>query len=183
MKISAASIPYQVHSSNTQPLAQSDKLPVEKASEEKSEEENEEEPKYVLSKFLDTKAEEYSEDNATFGSQYKNLEKVYKHFAGRVIALQEQINKLKQSPVQRSITINTSVSEPNKSDASLTLDAEHLGVKQYKNTQHKNTQQQEQIDMLELQLGELKSEQAAIKQQMVELVINELKRRGDDYTI
>jgi len=37
--------------------------------------------------------------------------------------------------------------------------------------------------MLELQLGELKSEQAAIKQQMVELVISEMKRRGDDYTI
>jgi len=178
MKILAASIPYQVHSSNTQPLAQSDKLTVEKASEEKSEEENEEEPKYVLSKFLDTKAEEYSEDNATFGNQYKNLEKVYKHFTGRVIALQEQINKLKQSPVQRSITINTSVSELNKSDASLTFDAEHLGSKKYK-----STQQQEQIDMLELQLGELKSEQAAIKQQMVELVISELKRRGDDYTI
>ncbi|GAB0110694.1 hypothetical protein NQU47_09710 [Pseudoalteromonas distincta] len=178
MKILAASIPYQVHSSNTQPLAQSDKLTVEKASEEKSEEENEEEPKYVLSKFLDTKAEEYSEDNATFGNQYKNLEKVYKHFTGRVIALQEQINKLKQSPVQRSLTINTSASELNKSDASLTLDAEHLGAKKYK-----NTQQQEQIDMLELQLGELKSEQAAIKQQMVELVISELKRRGDDYTI
>ena len=178
MKISAAPIPYQVHSSNAQTLAQSDKLPVEKASEEKSEEENEEEPKYVLSKFLDTKAQEYSEDNATFGNQYKNLEKVYKHFAGRVITLQEQINKLKQSPVQRSLTINTSASEPNKSDASLTFDAEHLGAKKYK-----NTQQQEQIDMLELQLGELKSEQAAIKQQMVELVISEMKRRGDDYTI
>ena len=174
MKISPTPIPYQVHSSNTQTLAQSDKLPVEKASEEKSEEE----PKYVLSKFLDTKAQEYSEDNATFGNQYKNLEKVYKHFTGRVIALQEQINKLKQSPVQRSLTINTSASELNKSDASLTLDAEHLGSKKYK-----NTQQQEQIDMLELQLGELKSEQAAIKQQMVELVISEMKRRGDDYTI
>ncbi|ATG77073.1 MULTISPECIES: hypothetical protein [unclassified Pseudoalteromonas] len=175
MKISAAPIPYQVHSSNTQPLAQSDKLAVEKGSEE----ENEEEPKYVLSKFLDTKAQKYSEDNATFGDQYKNLEKVYKHFTGRVIALQEQINKLKQSPVQRSLTINTSVSELDESDASLTLDAEHLGSKKYK-----NTQQQEQIDMLELQLGELKSEQAAIKQQMVELVISEMKRRGDhDYTV
>ena len=178
MKISPTPIPYQVNSSNTQPLAQSDKLPVEKASEEKNEKEGEEEPKYVLSKFLDTKAQEYSEDNATFSNQYKNLEKVYKHFTGRVIALQEQINKLKQSPVQRSLTINTSASEPNKSDASLTLDAEHLGAKQYK-----NTQQQEQIDMLELQLGELKSEQAAVKQQMVELVISEMKRRGDDYTI
>ncbi|KAA1163644.1 hypothetical protein NRL14_16545 [Pseudoalteromonas sp. 20-92] len=175
MKISAAPIPYQVHNSNTQPLAQSDKLAVEKASEEK----NEEEPKYVLSKFLDTKAQKYSEDNATFGDQYKNLEKVYKHFTERVIALQEQINKLKQSPVQRSLTINTSASELDESDASLTLDAEHLGSKKYK-----NTQQQEQIDMLELQLGELKSEQAAIKQQMVELVISEMKRRGDhDYTV
>ncbi len=178
MKVSAAPIPYQVHSSNTQPLAQSDKLAVEKASEEKSEEENEEEPKYVLSKFLDTKAQEYSEDNATFGNQYKNLEKVYKHFTGRVIALQEQINKLKQSPVQRSLTIDSSANELNKSDANLTLDAVHLGAKKYK-----NTQQQDQIDRLELQLGELKSEQAAIKQQMVELVISEMKRRGDDYTI
>jgi len=175
MKISPTPIPYQVPSSNTLPLAQSDKLPVEKASEEKSEEE----PKYVLSKFLDTKAQIYSEDNATFGDQYKNLEKVYKHFTGRVIALQEQINKLKQSPVQRSLSIDSSANELKKSDANLTLDAEHLGSKKYK-----NTQQQEQIDMLEMQLGELKSEQAAIKQQMVELVISEMKRRGDhDYTI
>jgi len=178
MKVSAAPIPYQVHSSNTQPLAQSDKLAVEKASEEKSEEENEEEPNYVLSKFLDTKAQKYSEDNATFGNQYKNLEKVYKHFTGQIVALQEQINKLKQSPVQRSISIDNSTKELNKSDANSTLDADHLGAKKYK-----NTQQQDQIDRLELQLGELKSEQAAIKQQMIELVISEMKRRGDSYTI
>jgi hypothetical protein len=37
--------------------------------------------------------------------------------------------------------------------------------------------------MLELQLGELKTEQAALKQQMIELIINEMRRRGDDYTI
>ncbi|MBB1338559.1 hypothetical protein [Pseudoalteromonas sp. SR44-2] len=178
MKISLAPISYQVHSSNAQTLAQSDKLPVEKASGEKNEEEGEEEPKYVLSKFLDTKAQEYSEDNATFGNQYKNLEKVYKHFTGRIIALQEQINKLKQSPAQRSLTIDSSANELNKSDANSVLDADHLGAKKYK-----NTQQQDQIDMLELQLGELKSEQAAIKQQMIELVISEIKRRGDDYTI
>ena len=178
MKISPTPIAYQVHSSNAQTLAQSDKLPVEKASEEKSEEENEEEPKYVLSKFLDTKAQEYSEDNATFGNQYKNLEKVYKHFTGQIAALQEQINKLKQSPVQRSLSVDFSTNELNKSDANSALDAEHLGAKKYK-----NTQQQDQIDRLELQLGDLKSEQAAIKQQMIELVISEIKRRGDDYTI
>ena len=126
--MSPTPIAYQVNSSNTQPLAQSDKLAVEKANEEKSEEEAEEEPNYVLSKFLDTKAQQYSEDNATFSNQYKNLEKVYKHFTGRVIALQEQINKLKQSPIQRSLTIDSSANELNKNDASLTLDAEHLGV-------------------------------------------------------
>ena len=99
-------IPYQVPNSNTHALAQLDKQLIE--------EEAEEEPKYVLSKFLDTKAQQYSEDNATFGSQYKNLEKVYKHFTQRVIALQEQINKLKQSPVQRSLIISTTVNELNK---------------------------------------------------------------------
>ena len=58
------------------------------------------------------------------------------------------------------------------------LNVDHLGAKKYK-----NTQQQDEIDRLELQLSELKSEQAAIKQQMIELVISELKRRDDDYTI
>ena len=114
-----------------------------------------------------------------FGDQYKNLEKVYEHFLGRVIALQEQINKLKQSPIQSSLTINSTANEPNKSDASLAIGVEHLGSKKYK-----NSQQQEQIDILERQLGELKSEQAAIKQQMVELVMSEMKRRGDhDYNV
>ncbi|MEL0647218.1 hypothetical protein V6248_07265 [Pseudoalteromonas agarivorans] len=170
MNISPSPISYKVLSNNSQPLKQSDK--------QLTEQESEEEPNYVLSKFLDTKAQKYSEDNATFGNQYKNLEKVYKHFTGQIVALQEQINKLKQSPVQRSLSLNSSANELNKSGANSALDADHLGVKKYK-----NTQQQDQIDRLELQLGELKSEQAAIKQQMIELVISEVKRRGDSYTI
>ena len=171
MKISPASTVHHTYSLNTQPLTQPGK--------QLAEGEKEEEPKYALSKFLDTKAQKYSEDDATFSNQYKNLEKVYKHFSGRVIALQEQINKLKQSPMQRSLTINSTANEPNISDASLAIDVEHLGSKKYK-----SSQQQEQIDILELQLGELKSEQAAIKQQMIELVISEMKRRGDhDYNV
>ncbi|CAI86113.1 hypothetical protein [Pseudoalteromonas translucida] len=171
MKISPAPPLHHAYSLNTQPLTQPGK--------QLAEGETEDEPKYVLSKFLDTKAQKYSEDNAMFGDQYKNLEKVYKHFIGRVIALQEQINKLKQSPIQSSLTINSTANEPNKSDASLAIDVEHLGSKKYK-----NSQQQEQIDILERQLGELKSEQAAIKQQMVELVMSEMKRRGDhDYNV
>ena len=170
MNISPSPISYKVLSNNSQPLKQPDK--------QLTEQESEEEPNYVLSKFLDTKAQKYSEDNATFGNQYKNLEKVYKHFTGQIVALQEQINKLKQSPVQRSLSVNSSAYELNKSDANSALDADHLGAKKYK-----NTQQQDQIDRLELQLVELKSEQAAIKQQMIELVISEIKRRGDSYTI
>ncbi|MEL0641034.1 hypothetical protein V6260_10520 [Pseudoalteromonas aliena] len=170
MNISPSPISYKVLSNNSQPPKQPDK--------QLNEKESEEEPNYVLSKFLDTKAQKYSEDNATFGNQYKNLEKVYKHFTGQIVALQEQINKLKQSPVQRSLLVNSSANELNKSDANSALDADHLGVKKYK-----NTQQQDKIDRLELQLGELRSEQAAIKQQMIELVISEIKRRGDSYTI
>ena len=132
----------------------------------------------MLSKFLDTKVQKYSEDNATFAEQYQNLEKAYKYFTGQIVALQEQINKLKQSPVQRSLSVDNSANELNKSDANSALNVDHLGANKYK-----NTQQQDQIDRLELQLGELKSEQAAIKQQMIELVISEIKRRDDDYTI
>lgn len=53
-----------------------------------------------------------------------------------------------------------------------------MGAKKYK-----TEQQQEEINRLELQLSEVKSQQAAIKQQIIELVINEMKRRGDDFTV
>ena len=80
MKISPAPPLHHAYSLNTQPLTQPGK--------QLAEGETEDEPKYVLSKFLDTKAQKYSEDNAMFGDQYKNLEKVYKHFfrAGYCIA-------------------------------------------------------------------------------------------------
>ena len=53
-----------------------------------------------------------------------------------------------------------------------------MGAKKYK-----TEQQQEEINRLELQLSEVKSQQAAIKQQIIELVIKEMKRRGDGFTI
>ncbi|KGJ99790.1 hypothetical protein ND6B_2617 [Pseudoalteromonas sp. ND6B] len=95
-----------------------------------------------------------------------------------MVALQEQVNKLKQSTVQRSLTIDNSQYGPAEGDSRLTMDAEHMGAKKYK-----TEQQQEEINRLELQLSEVKSQQAAIKQQIIELVINEMKRRGDDFTI
>ena len=58
------------------------------------------------------------------------------------------------------------------------MDAEHIGAKKYK-----TEQQQEEMNRLQLQLSEVKSQQAAIKQQIIELVINEMKRRGDDFTV
>lgn len=94
-----------------------------------------------------------------------------------MVALQEQVNKLKQSTVQRSLTIDNSQYGPAEDDSRLTMDAEHMGAKKYK------TEQQEEINRLELQLSEVKSQQAAIKQQIIELVINEMKRRSDDFTV
>ena len=157
MNISPSPISYKVLSNHSQPLKQSDK--------QLTEQESEEEPKYVLSKFVDTKAQEYSEDNATFAEQYQNLEKAYKYFTGQIVALQEQINKLKQSPVQRSLSVDNSANELNKSDANSALNVDHLGANKYK-----NTQQQDQIDRLELQLGELK-----YKSKMPKLSTCELK--------
>eukprot|EP00389_Voromonas_pontica_P005602 GDKH01008374.1.p1 GENE.GDKH01008374.1~~GDKH01008374.1.p1 ORF type:complete len:90 (-),score=18.52 GDKH01008374.1:358-627(-) len=59
-----------------------------------------EQPEYILSEFLDAKAQEYSEDDVNFAEQYNNLQKVYEDFAQKIIVLQEQINKLKQDPIQ-----------------------------------------------------------------------------------
>ncbi|ATD03622.1 hypothetical protein PTE01_25160 [Pseudoalteromonas tetraodonis GFC] len=170
MKISTASIQYQASNYNNQPLIESEQQRINDKSEE--------EPDYVLSEFLDAKVQKYSEDNSTFAEQYQNLEKAYKYFTQQVVALQEQVNKLKQSTVQRSLTIDNSQYGPAEDDSRLTMDAEHMGAKKYK-----TEQQQEEINRLELQLSEVKSQQAAIKQQIIELVINEMKRRGDDFTI
>ena len=169
MKISAASVQYQASDYNNQPLIGSERQRIDDKSEE--------EPDYVLSEFLDAKVQTYSEDNATFANQYKNLEKAYKYFTQQVVALQEQVNTLKQSTVQRSLTIDNSQYGPAEDDNRLAVDAEHIGAKKYK-----TEQQQEEINRLEQQLSELQSQQAAIKQQIIELVINEMKRRGDDFT-
>ena len=170
MKISTASIQYQASNYNNQALVETERQPTD--------DESQEEPDYVLSEFLDAKVQKYSEDNATFAEQYQNLEKAYKYFTQQVVALQEQVNKLKQSTVQRSLTIDNSQYGPAEEGYQLTMDAEHIGAKKYK-----TEQQQEEMNRLQLQLSEVKSQQAAIKQQIIELVINEMKRRGDDFTI
>jgi hypothetical protein len=109
MKISPAPIQHQAYNYSNQPLIQ--------LGQQRAEDTSEEVPEYVLSEFLDAKVQKYSEDNATFSDQYKNLEKAYKYFTQQVVALQEQINKLKQSPLQRSLTIDSSAYEQDKDDA------------------------------------------------------------------
>ena len=170
MKISTASIQYQASNYNNQALVETEPQP--------KDDESQEQPDYVLSEFLDAKVQKYSEDNATFAEQYQNLEKAYKYFTQQVVALQEQVNKLKQSTVQRSLTIDNSQYGPAEEGYQLTMDAEHIGAKKYK-----TEQQQEEMNRLQRQLSEVKSQQAAIKQQIIELVINEMKRRGDDFTV
>ncbi|WP_254659023.1 hypothetical protein [Pseudoalteromonas tetraodonis] len=87
MKISTASIQYQASNYNNQALVETER--------QLTGDESQEELDYVLSEFLDAKVQKYSEDSATFSEQYQNLEKAYK----QVVALQEHINKLKQSTV------------------------------------------------------------------------------------
>lgn len=87
MKISTASIQYQASNYNNQALVETER--------QLTGDESQEELDYVLSEFLDAKVQKYSEDSATFSEQYQNLEKAYK----QVVALQEHVNKLKQSTV------------------------------------------------------------------------------------
>ncbi|WP_405632593.1 hypothetical protein [Pseudoalteromonas sp. Ld20] len=147
---------------------------------EKKEQQDEEEPAYILSEFLDDKAQEYSDDDVSFGEQYKNLEKIYENFAQKITVLQEQINKLNQNPIQRHLQLKSSQAQftdvqVSSLEQSLTVEVEHIGAKKYK-----NSQQQAQIDLLVKQLGEMQTEQAAIKRQMIEMIVTEMKKRDND---
>ena len=42
------------------------------------------EPKYTLSEFLDAKAQQYSDEDASFAGQYENLEKVYDNLEQKI---------------------------------------------------------------------------------------------------
>lgn len=138
------------------------------------------EPEYTLSEFLDAKAQQYSDEDASFAGQYENLEKVYDDLEQKINVLQAQISKLKQDPIQRHLQIERTTAEVVKSEQSnvqqsLKIAPEHTGVKRYR-----DSQQQEQIDILMQQLNELQSKQAEVKQQMMEMVITEIKKRDNE---
>lgn len=138
------------------------------------------EPKYTLSEFLDAKAQQYSDEDASFAGQYENLEKVYDDLEQKINVLQEQISKLKQNPIQRHLQLESGTAEvvkpeQSKVQQSLNIQPEHTGVKRYR-----ESQQQEQVDILLHQLNELQSQQAEVKQQMMDMVITELKKRGNE---
>ncbi|MDQ9091457.1 hypothetical protein RC083_07630 [Pseudoalteromonas haloplanktis] len=138
------------------------------------------EPEYTLSEFLDAKAQQYSDEDASFAGQYENLEKVYDDLEQKINVLQAQISKLKQDPIQRHLQLESATAEVVKSEQSeeqqsLKIAPEHTGVKRYR-----ESQQQEQIDILMQQLNELQSKQAEVKQQMIDMVITELKKRDNE---
>ncbi|WP_404340534.1 hypothetical protein [Pseudoalteromonas mariniglutinosa] len=139
--------------------------------EKKPQDENEK--KYTLSKFLDAKAQEYSDDDVNFADNYKNLQKVYDDLEKKVAVLQEQVNKLKQDPIQRHLKLDSPATELVNTETRLTVAIEPVAVKKYKSSQ-------QQIDILEGQLAELQSKKAAVKQQMIEMVITEMKKRDND---
>lgn len=134
-------------------------------------------PEYVLSEFLDAKAQQFSDEDASFAGHYENLEKVYDDLERKINVLQEQISKLNQDPIQRQLQLKShnQVSQSSNKSQSLTMQSEHTGVKRYR-----DSQQQEQVDILLKQLNELQSKQAQVKQQMIDMVITELKQRDNE---
>lgn len=134
-------------------------------------------PEYVLSEFLDAKAQQFSDEDASFAGHYENLEKVYDDLERKINVLQEQISKLNQDPIQRHLQLNSHnpVTQNSNKNQSLTMLPEHAGVKRYR-----DSQQQDHIDILLKQLNELQSKQAQVKQQMIDMVITELKQRDNE---
>ena len=76
-------------------------------SDKRLQQSQDDEPKYTLSEFLDAKAQQYSDEDASFAGQYENLEKVYDDLEQKINVLQEQISKLKQNPIQRHLQLES----------------------------------------------------------------------------
>lgn len=116
---------------------------------------------YLLSKELDQEAATYKENNPTFKSDYEALEKAMQLVKAQSLALREQINKLKQHPIQRALNTN---------DADLSQ-TKPIAIKTYQ-----DEATQEQIEVLEKQLAENQKQHAQLKVKMLTMIMDERKR-------
>ncbi|MCF6440008.1 hypothetical protein L1077_11240 [Pseudoalteromonas luteoviolacea] len=147
--------------------------PREKSAYRKGEKDDEEKQPLV-SKELDKEAAAYKRRNPVFKEQYENLEKVVELVQEKIRNLQKEINELKKPPLQRTLTIHAPAAGSGDSvpDMAKSNEApEHIGSKAYK-----NTQEEDLIEVLEQQLNDLKTQEAEIRTEMINLILEERKK-------
>ncbi|MBQ4811863.1 hypothetical protein A7985_13990 [Pseudoalteromonas luteoviolacea] len=150
--------------SNKQSRSLDDKLQAHQEQQEQTE-------PPIITKELDQEAEGYKARNPNFKSQYEDLEKVVTLIQEQIRELQKEINELKKAPIQKTLVLHTEQLQtvPDLPDEQHST---HLGGKFYK-----NTQVEEQVEILEQQLRELQSQEAEIRTNMIDMILEERKER------
>ncbi|AXQ97251.1 hypothetical protein [Pseudoalteromonas piscicida] len=141
-----------------------------------STEETEEKPasEAILTEFMDKKANKYKDNNPNFKQQYEMLEQSEALMKEQIRHLQQLISELKKTPLQRAIKVSTVSDIDVPMTQEDTLRYEHTGAKQYR-----DNETEKEIEILTQQLDELKSQHADIKQQMIQMVLDEMTRQRD----
>lgn len=141
-----------------------------------STEETEEKPENetILTEFMDKKAKKYKGNNPNFKQQYEMLEQSEALMKEQIQHLQQLISELKKTPLQRAIKVSTVSDIDVPTTQEDTLRYEHTGAKQYR-----DNETEKEIEILTQQLDELKSQHADIKQQMIQMVLDEMTRQRD----
>ena len=158
------------HSLESRPEhAQKEQLP---ANEDPQDIEDEQQV-YTFSKYLDSMAEDYKEGNSNFKSHYEDLEVVNEDLQRQIDIVNKQITQLKQNPqtpaTQMHIQKSTQPENEGRNNH-INLTA-HRGVKEYQENNNEAV-----IQSLEKQKSALLTEQAGIKEAMLDMIIDEMKR-------
>ncbi|MDK1288696.1 hypothetical protein [Pseudoalteromonas umbrosa] len=137
----------------------------------RKDEKDDEEKQPLVSKELDKEAAAYKRRNPVFKEQYENLEKVVELVQEKIRNLQKEINELKKPPLQRTLTIHASTADSAPDTPKSSEAPEHIGSKAYK-----NTQEEDLIEILEQQLNDLETQEAEIRTEMINLILEERKK-------
>ncbi|USE69956.1 hypothetical protein CTT31_12815 [Pseudoalteromonas maricaloris] len=143
-------------------------------STEKTEAKPEPENETILTEFMDKKAKKYKGNNPNFKQQYEMLEQSEALMKEQIQHLQQLISELKKTPLQRAIKVSTVSDADIPTTQEDILRYEHTGAKQYR-----DNETEKEIEILTQQLDELKSQHADIKQQMIQMVLDEMTRQRD----
>ncbi|RZG17017.1 hypothetical protein EXT47_04200 [Pseudoalteromonas sp. CO342X] len=143
-------------------------------STEETEAKPEPENETILTEFMDKMAKKYKGNNPNFKQQYEMLEQSEALMKEQIQHLQQLISELKKTPLQRAIKVSTVSDADIPTTQEDILRYEHTGAKQYR-----DNETEKEIEILTQQLDELKSQYADIKQQMIQMVLDEMTRQRD----